>query len=94
MEQQKVTAQVGTSITRPPIRTHATGTGERFIRSAQNNANGRAPAFGSGAQCAQRCLRSVEVGVLDDPVERVVTLARCVEDAAPYDAGVGTMAEL
>ncbi|MBR6414103.1 MAG: hypothetical protein IKS21_05770 [Oscillospiraceae bacterium] len=26
----------------------------------------------------------VGVGVLDDPVGRIVPLARCVEDAAPY----------
>ncbi|MBR6413962.1 MAG: hypothetical protein IKS21_05055 [Oscillospiraceae bacterium] len=29
----------------------------------------------------------VGVGVLDDPVRRIVPLARCVGDAAPYGGG-------
>ena len=30
----------------------------------------------------------VGVGVLDDPVRRIVPLARCVEDAAPYGGAI------
>ena len=35
-----------------------------------------------------RSAAPVGVGVLDDPVGRIVPLARCVEDAAPY-GGIG-----
>ena len=39
-----------------------------------------------GAACDSHT--PVGVGVLDDPVRRIVPLARCVEDAAPYGGGV------
>ena len=39
-----------------------------------------------GAACDSHT--PVGVGVLDDPVRRIVALARCVEDAAPY-GGIG-----